>query len=118
MGNDNPNPLGDVVSAVAPIAIFSDASGLTNTGAAQSGMGQSVLKGLGVGTKGPSLNEQLQAATAGEDPEKPSRSAANIDSLRLQRDSLARRRASRTLFTGGQGSLDQPSAASSVLLGL
>lgn len=43
--------------------------------------------------------------------------AASMAADQKIRDDMARRRASRTLFTGGQGVLDRPSTTSNTLLG-
>jgi hypothetical protein len=48
----------------------------------------------------------------------PSRPAAQNTALDEQRKTIRKRAASRTLFSGGQGSLDTPTTASSVLLGV
>ncbi len=48
----------------------------------------------------------------------PNRASATTAALGEQNRMWERRRASQTLFTGGQGVLDQPSTASSYLLGV
>lgn len=118
MGSDNPNPVGEVLGYVAPVLTFTDATGLTNTGAAQSTVGQQTLDAVGIKQEGPTLNEQLaQLGGPNEGLAPPNRASASNEALKAQRDNLRRVRASRTLFTGGQGVLDS-GAASSVLLGI
>lgn len=50
-------------------------------------------------------------------PEAPSLEDANAVAQQRIQEEAKRKRASQTLFTGGQGVLDRPTTASSVLLG-
>lgn len=70
-----------------------------------------------------SLNDLLKQHQANEDSKNmrlqpPAWSTASLGATYGQLQDLGRKRASRTLLTGGQGVLDQPSTASSVLLGV
>lgn len=72
--------------------------------------------------EGPTLNEQLQEQQRVQAPPEgiraPDPKDAGKTALTAQAGNLKRKRASRTLFTGGQGVLDQPATASTTLLGV
>ncbi len=93
-----------------------DTLGITNTGVGNSSAGQSASKFLGFGAQGMSLNEQLARTPKPVQPTTKERIVSG--ELADEKRAMARRRASSTLFTGGQGVLDNPSVASSVLLGV
>jgi hypothetical protein len=64
--------------------------------------------------------DEVPGALVGPAPAKakpPTPINPTVNSIQSQVNDLARRRASTTLFTGGQGLLEKPSVASAVLLG-
>lgn len=65
------------------------------------------------------LNRLLQnKAKPAPGPAEPNPDQAKLDALAGQSEMLKKKRASSTLFTGGQGVLETASSASSTLLGL
>lgn len=65
------------------------------------------------------LNRVLQnRAKPPPGPSEPNPAQARLDALAGQADMLKKKRASQTLFTGGQGVLETAPSASNTLLGL
>jgi len=116
---DSWNPFSPSGTPFANLTELEDPFGVDPIGRA---LHEAVAKGLDPSHSGPELNEQIQAQqkAQGTDIGPPNKADANKAGLDFSKEEGRRRRAaaSRTLFTGGQGVLDQPTTASNILLGV